>query len=153
MTVAGTAKQTENRDRLVIEGVYNDQPVSKEFIADQTYPYNGKTVSGQYIINNYWQNYYTQESANFMTNVNALRLRSVSLSYSLPKKVLAKTNNFIKNCTFTVSGNNLLLFTNYYGDPEVAAAGAGTIGSSSVGIDWCCVPALAGCNFGINLTF
>ncbi len=153
MTVAGTAKQTENRDRLVIEGVYNDQPVKKEFIADQTYEYNGKTVSGQYIINNYWQNYYTQECANFMTNVNALRLRSISLSYSLPKKVLAKTNNFIKNCTFTVSGNNLLLFTNYYGDPEVAAAGAGTIGSSSVGIDWCCVPALAGCNFGINLTF
>ena len=163
MTVAGTAKQTENRDRLVINGVQEDgkdangnviyKDVTKEFVAGGQYDYNGKKVSGEYIINNYWQNFYTDESANFMTNVNALRLRSISLSYSLPKKVLAKTNNFIKNCTFTVSGNNLLLFTNYYGDPEVAAAGAGAVGSSSVGIDWCCVPALGGCNFGINLTF
>ena len=45
------------------------------------------------------------------------------------------------------------LITNYYGDPEVAAAGAGAVGSSSVGIDWCCVPALAGVSFGVNLTF
>ena len=51
------------------------------------------------------------------------------------------------------SANNLLLFTNYNGDPEVAAAGAGVGGSSSVGFDYCGVPATAGMTFGINLTF
>ena len=164
MTMNGTAKQTENRDRLVITGVQEDgknaegkvqyKDVSQEFVAGQTYTYNGKTVSGQYIINNYWQNYYAKESANFMTKVNSLRLRSISLSYSLPTSFLKKaTANFVKSCVFTASANNILLFTNYYGDPEVAAAGAGVVGSSSVGIDWCCVPALASVNFGINLTF
>ena len=163
MTVNGTAKQTENRDHLVITGVQADgkdangntlyKDVTKEFNAGETYTYNNKTVSGQYIINNYWQNFYPVETANFITKVNSLRLRSISLSYSLPKSVLKGTNNFIKNCTFTASANNVLLITNYYGDPEVAAAGAGAVGSSSVGIDWCCVPALAGVSFGVNLTF
>ena len=164
MVKAGTAKMTGNRSELTITGVrpitdetgevtgYED--VSKTFRAGETYPYNNKTVSGEYIINNYWQTFYPQESANFMTKVNSLRLRSISLSYSLPQQLLANgTKNFVKGCVFTVSANNVLLFTNYYGDPEVAAAGAGSIGSSSVGIDWCCVPALAGVSFGVNLKF
>ena len=93
-----------------------------------------------------------KESANFMKKVNALRLRSVSLSYALPKSLLARTK-YIKACSLTATGTNLLLFTNYDGDPEVAAAGAGAIGSSSVGIDYCGVPATASLAFGVNLTF
>jgi ferric enterobactin receptor len=38
-------------------------------------------------------------------------------------------------------------------DPEVAAAGSGAVGSSSVGIDYCGVPATASFAFGVNLTF
>lgn len=163
MVKAGTAKMTENRETLTITGVQVDgtdddgnpiyKDVSQTFEAGKTYTYNKKTVSGDVIINNYWTSFYPQESANFMTKVNSLRLRSISLSYSLPKKLLSFTNGFVKDCTLSASANNILLITNYYGDPEVAAAGAGAIGSSSVGIDWCCVPALAGVNFGINLKF
>ena len=165
MVAAGTAKMTENRNELTITGVQPDQvddqgkvisykDVSQTFKAGQVYDYNGKKVSGEYVISNYWQNIYTQECANFMTKVNSLRLRNISLSYSLPQKFLkSATRDFVKACVLTASANNILLFTNYYGDPEVAAAGAGSIGSSSVGIDWCCVPALAGVNFGINVTF
>ena len=164
MVKAGTAKMTENRNELTITGVQADgkdadgniiyKDATQTFKAGETYSYNGKTVSGQYIINNYWQSFYPQESANFMTKVNSLRLRSISVSYALPQSFLKNvTNNFVKGAVITASANNVLLFTNYYGDPEVAAAGAGSIGSSSVGIDWCCVPALAGVNFGINLKF
>ena len=36
---------------------------------------------------------------------------------------------------------------------EVAAAGSGAVGSSSVGIDYCGVPATGSFSFGVNLTF
>ncbi len=161
MTVAGTSKLTENRDYLKVSGVVQtggtkDNPIYEdrtfEFESGKTYQYNGKTTSGETIINDYWQTYYARESANFMKEVNSLRLRTVSLSYEMPKSLLAKSK-FIQRAVFTATANNLLLFTNYDGDPEVAAAGSGVVGSSSVGIDYCGVPATASFAFGVNLTF
>ena len=163
MVATGNAKLTEDRDFLTISGVhktgtdadgnnvYSDVE-TYTFEAGKLYEYNGKQTPGEWIINNYYQTYYLRESSNFMKKVNALRLRTISLSYSLPQTLLAKTK-FIKGCTFSAVANNLLLFTNYDGDPEVAAAGAGSIGSSSVGIDYCGVPSTASFAFGVNLTF
>ena len=130
--------------------IYEDRTF--EFEAGKTYQYNGKEASGETIINDYWQTYYAKESANFMKEVNSLRLRTVSLSYEMPKSLLAKSK-FIQRAVFTATANNVLLFTNYDGDPEVAAAGSGVVGSSSVGIDYCGVPATASFAFGVNLTF
>ena len=84
--------------------------------------------------------------------MKSLRLRTISLTYDVPRTFLARTK-YIKRAAITASANNLLLFTNYDGDPEVAAAGAGSIGSSSVGIDYCGVPSTASFAFGVNLTF
>lgn len=157
MTVAGTSKLTQNRDYLCISGVQDDgnggyTPVTYEFYADQTYTFNGKTTSGSTIINNYYTTYYLYESANFMKKVNSLRLRTISLSYELPKSLLLKTK-CLERASITATATNLLLFTNYDGDPEVAVSGSGTVGSSSVGIDYCGVPSTASFAFGVNLTF
>lgn len=157
MTNAGLSKLTENRESLTITGVQEQadgtyKDVSKTFTADGTYNLNGAQVSGRHLIQKYYQSYYTQESANFMTDVNSLRLRSISLTYTFPDKWLEKSKVF-KRASISVTGNNLLLFTNYDGDPEVAAAGSGAVGSSSVGIDYCGVPSTAGMSFGVNLTF
>ncbi len=171
MVSNGTAALTEGRDRLEITGVHQtgtedvvgedgkvtqvpvySNPETFVFEAGKTYEYNGKLAPGEWIISNYYTDYYMRESANFMKKVNALRLRTISLSYSLPKSLLARTK-YIKACSLTATGTNLLLFTNYDGDPEVAAAGAGAIGSSSVGIDYCGVPATASLAFGVNMTF
>ena len=104
------------------------------------------------IIKDYYQNYYPKNTRNYITEVNSLRLRSVSLSYDFPKKWLQRVG-FVKRASVSVAATNLLLFTNYDGDPEVAAAGAGVGGSSSVGFDYCGVPATSGMSFGLNLTF
>lgn len=153
MTIAGTSELSANRERIEVSGVNTSgEYVTNVFEADKTYTYNGKETSGKVIIANYYQNIYPNESRNFMTEVNALRLRSVSLSYNVPKTWLAKTK-VIKRAMITASATNLLLFTNYDGDPEVAAAGSGVVGSSSVGIDYCGVPATASFSFGVNLTF
>ncbi|MDR1372005.1 MAG: SusC/RagA family TonB-linked outer membrane protein [Dysgonamonadaceae bacterium] len=161
LTENGMSTRTENRESLTITGVVNTgttaNPVYEDreftFQADQMYNMTGGLQSGRYIIQQYWASEYMKESANFMTETNWLRLRSVSLSYSLPKQILTKTK-VLKGCTFSFTGTNLLLFTNYKGmDPEASVAGSGVGGSSSVGIEYCNVPATAGISFGVNLKF
>ncbi|MCE5178521.1 MAG: SusC/RagA family TonB-linked outer membrane protein [Porphyromonadaceae bacterium] len=162
MTVNGMSKRTMERDQLTLSGVVQtggtaEEPVYEDktftFEADKTYDIGGTQTSGRNIIQNYWGTYYPRESDNFMVNTNWLRLRSVSLSYDLSRKILSNIN-FLERLTATVTGTNLLLFTNYKGmDPETSAAGSGIAGSSSVGIDYNGVPSSAGISFGLNLTF
>jgi TonB-linked outer membrane protein, SusC/RagA family/TonB-dependent outer membrane receptor, SusC/RagA subfamily, signature region len=157
MTLNGMSKRTMERDVLTLDGVVQtggtaDDPVYENktftFEADKMYDIGGTQTSGKNIIQNYWGTYYPRESANFMTNTNWLRLRSVSLSYRFPQNLLQRTD-FIKDVTATLTGTNLLLFTNYKGmDPETSAAG-----SSSVGIDYNGVPSTSGISFGLNITF
>lgn len=155
MDISGTSKfSADVRNRpLTVTGVNAaGEAVSNTWEADKTYVFNGQEMSGYNIIKNYYTSYYPKESSNYITKVNLLRLRSISLSYDFPQSILKKVG-FIKRASIMASANNLLLFTNYKGDPEVAAAGAGVGGSSSVGFDYCGVPATAGMTFGINLTF
>jgi hypothetical protein len=155
MDVAGTSKFSGDvrNQTLTVSGVdANGNPVSNSWNANSTYIYDGKEVSGLNIIQNYYQNYYPRETANYLTKVNLLRLRTLSLSYQFPKKWMDKTG-FIKRASISVAGNNLLLFTNFDGDPEVATAGAGVGGSSSVGFAYCDIPSTSGMTFGLNLTF
>ena len=138
---------------LTVTGVDADgNPVSNTWEANKTYIFNGVETSGYNIIQNYYQTYYPKETRNYITEVNSLRLRSISLSYDLPKRFLQRIG-FLKRASISVAATNLLLFTNYNGDPEVAAAGAGVGGSSSVGFDYCVVPATSSMSFGLNLTF
>lgn len=149
---AGTSNLTANRDEITIPGIMPDGTLNPTFKANETYTLNGATVSGKQFIQEYYSNYYLAESRNFMTKVNSLRLRTISLSYDLPKSILAKTR-VIKRAALTATANNLVLATNYHGDPEAAAAGSGVTGSSSVGVDYCGVPSCASFAFGINLSF
>lgn len=138
---------------LTISGVdESGNPVSNTWEPDKTYVFNGQTMLGYNIIREYYTNYYNKESSNWITDVNSLRLRSISLTYDIPKSALAKTK-FIKRASVTATATNLLLFTNYDGDPEAAASGSGVGGSSSVGFDYCGVPATASFSLGVNLTF
>jgi len=158
MTTYGMSKRTENRDKIVIEGVVADSDgkyIPKTFIyeAGKTYQVGDAERTGEYMIQQYYSDFYTKEASNFSTKTNWLRLRGISLSYSIPGTALAKTK-FIKGCTFSLAGDNLLVWTNYKGlDPENSVAGSGVTGSSSTGIDYCGVPSTASMSFGVNLKF
>lgn len=165
MTQNGTSKfSAEVRNQpLVISGVHQilddkkkvvgyTDPETYVFEPDQTYDFNNQKTSGYNIIKNYYTGSYNYETANWITDVNSLRLRTLSVTYNLPKKLLEKSK-VIKRASVSAIANNLLLFTNYDGDPEVAASGAGRGGSSSVGFDYCGVPAVSSFTFGVNLTF
>ncbi|WP_398454570.1 SusC/RagA family TonB-linked outer membrane protein [Sphingobacterium thalpophilum] len=165
LTTMGMSARSGDRDKLSISGVVKtgenpdktpiySETKTFEYEAGKMYKIGDKEVSGDYIINNYyWQSAYNLESANYMTKTNWLRLRSVTLSYSLPESVVKRIKG-VKGATATFTGTNLWLWTNYKGmDPETSAAGSGAVGSSSVGIDYNGIPALSGVSFGLNVTF
>ena len=152
----GMSDLTENRESLTLTGVQADgnggyKDVVYTFNANENYDMNGATISGKEVIQKYYTDYYYREGSNYITKVNSLRLRTLSLNYDVPKSFLKKLS--IKRASLTATANNLLLFTNYRGDPEASAAGSGVSGSGGVGIDYCCVPATASFAFGVNLTF
>jgi len=140
----GLAKVTENRGNTISFTGMSLNPateqyelVTREVVADERY----------------YRDIYLNNSLFFIEDVNWLRLRSVSLTYDLPGSLLAKMP-YMKGASITATGTNLLLFTNYSGmDPETSAAGAGVIGSGSVGIDYAGVPATAGFAIGLNVRF
>uniref|UniRef100_UPI0032178672 SusC/RagA family TonB-linked outer membrane protein n=1 Tax=uncultured Draconibacterium sp. TaxID=1573823 RepID=UPI0032178672 len=144
MTNAGISKVTENRGtEHTFEGVT---------INSETGEYE-PTTSTVVLDQNYYQNIYTAEAEPFITSVNWLRLRSASLSYSVPSSFCDRIG-FINGIDLSLSGTNLLLFTNYEGmDPEVSAGGSGILGAGSSGIDYCGVPATTSVSFGLNIKF
>lgn len=161
MDQAGTSVFTANarRNGITIAGVSGTPDANGNYVFSSTdykedgvYNVGGVMTSGHNVIANYFQNTYILDHSHYITKVNSLRLRSISLSYELPTALLAKTKA-IKRAVVTASATNLLLFTNYNGDPEVAASGAGAGGSSSVGFESCGVPSTATFSFGVNLTF
>ena len=139
VTVSGVVKNGDNWD-----------PVEYTYEAGKSYPINNVTYSGEAMIQKYWDNY-LDNSYNFITNVNWLKLRSLSITYDLSD--LVKKAGFIKGFSVTATGNNLFTITNYKGmDPEVSTAG-GTGGSGATGIDYASVPAVSSVSFGVNLRF
>ena len=154
LVINGLSKRTleNNRQSVTVTGVDSQtgEDFTQTYEADKSYVINGTTYSGKNMIQRYWSNY-ASNSLNFITSVNWLKLRSVSLTYDFSN--LLKNQKIIKGLSATVTGTNLATWTNYKGmDPEVSAAG-GTGGSGSTGIDYLGVPATASGAFGINLTF
>ena len=160
MVSNGVSKLTLLNDRqsVTLDGVMNTgtdaapvyEPYSVTYNANEKYTISGVEYDGKAMIQKYWSNYMSN-SYNFITDVNWLKLRSVSVAYDFTS--LIKGQNVIKGLSVSLTGSNLFTWTNYKGmDPEVSTAG-GTGGSGATGIDYASVPAVASMSFGVNLTF
>jgi hypothetical protein len=100
---------------------------------------------------NYYQTIYANQGYDFVEDGGWYRLRYATFSYKMPTKFLEKID--VKGLSFTLTGRNLLLITNYSGvDPEVSGSGAGVGGSGSFGFDNLGIPATRGVDFGLRLT-
>jgi TonB-linked SusC/RagA family outer membrane protein len=96
----------------------------------------------------YWSNNSNIDEANIQ-DASFIRLRDISLSYELPKKMLNKM--WIKGLLFSVSGRNIWLKTaaNFTGsDPETSLYGSG----NGQGITNFAVPSSKSINFALKLT-
>ena len=154
LVLNGLSKKTLLNDRqsVTLKGVSSGTgaDTTVTYNANQSYTIGSTTYSGTNLIQQYWSNY-AANSYNFITSVNWLKLRSLSLTYDFDG--ILKNQKIIKGLSATVVGTNLFTWTNYKGmDPEVSAAG-GTGGSGSTGIDYLGVPAVASFTFGVNLKF
>lgn len=154
MVLNGLSNKTLANDRqsVTVTGVNSvtGAEFNQTYNANQSYTLGSSTVSGYDMIQRYWANY-AANSYNFITSVNWVKLRSLSLTYDFSD--LIKNKKIFKELSATAVGTNLFTWTNYKGmDPEVSAAG-GTGGSGSQGIDYLGVPAVSSVTFGVNLKF
>jgi len=150
----GLSKLTTLNDRqsVTVTGVNSvtKADFTQTYTVGQNYTIGSATIAGANLIQQYWANY-AANSYSFITSVNWLKLRSLSLTYDFSG--ILKNSKVIKGISATAVGTNLFTWTNYKGmDPEVSAAG-GTGGSGSQGIDYLGVPAVRTLTFGINVSF
>ena len=142
----GIADYTANRRSYkVFEGVLADGTTNtKQVWLDQATGPDGVNYG-----EGYYRNIYRAISEPFVQDASWIRLRSASLSYTLPSKWLPK--KVIRSLTASVTGNNLILITDYYGlDPESVSADAGSNVDGASGFTY---PAARSILFSINVGF
>jgi len=141
LTARGLATSTLDRETpRVIAGVLRD---GKENSATPT-PNSIVVVPASQT------SYYTNISEELFIekNINWVRLKDVTLRYTLPGQLLKA-----RDASVFVRGTDLFLFTNYSGlDPVVNGNTAAVGGSGAAGIDYGNFPIPRGLNFGLRLT-
>ncbi|MEP6952363.1 MAG: SusC/RagA family TonB-linked outer membrane protein [Ginsengibacter sp.] len=127
MAAFGIAKYTENRDQTIVfpgvlaDGTPNTKPV---YLGQKLGPDGVDYGDG------YYRRVYRGVTENFVQDASWVRLRTISLSYSLPAGILK--GKFIQGATVSVTGNNLWISTPYNGfDPEASDAITGDLTASS----------------------
>ncbi|WP_276495679.1 SusC/RagA family TonB-linked outer membrane protein [Pontibacter litorisediminis] len=142
----GIAEYTENRNQTkVFEGVLSDgTPNTKEVWLGQ-----GIGPDGVDYGNGYYRNFYRGVSENFVEDASWVRLRSLTLNYSLPQKWFESI--FIRDASVSLTGNNLWLHTDYKGfDPETSFSPSG---SNVDGFSGFTYPAVRSYLFTLNVGF
>ncbi|MEX8548590.1 MAG: SusC/RagA family TonB-linked outer membrane protein [Mucilaginibacter sp.] len=144
LTRYGLSARTVNRQTpIVVPGVLKD---GKENSAAPT----ANTIQ----INPYYQNDYYKnaiESDFVERNISTLRLRDVTLSYTLPASLLGRQKVF-KSFGVYVTATDLFLITNYTGaDPEVNGTNSSTRGSGAAGFDYGTLATPRTISFGVSV--
>jgi hypothetical protein len=84
-------------------------------------------------------------------DVNALRMRDITLSYYVPQKALTRVK-FIKDLSVFVTATDVFLITNYSGiDPDSNGTTPATGGLGGYGIDIGNMGRPLGVNFGLRV--
>lgn len=136
---------TDRRSYRTFEGfLANGQPNTKQvWMGQRLSPDNVDYGEGYYRI------YYRNVSEPFVTDASWVRLRSASLSYRFPETWLPK--NAIRAASLSVTGNNLWLWTKYYGvDPESSSYDSGSNNDGSAGFTY---PSARTIMFTLNVGF
>jgi hypothetical protein len=147
MTAFGIAKYTENRDQTIVfpgvhaDGTPNTTPV---------YIGQGVGPDGVDYGDGYYRKIYRGVTENFVRDASWVRLRTVSLSYTIPPVWLKRS--FVKGATLSFTGNNLWLSTPYNGfDPEASDVSSGDLtASTQAGFTY---PQLKSYLFTLNVNF
>ena len=146
LTLQGKSMRTKDRETpRIIEGVLADG------LQNTATPTKNTIV----IVPYFQQGYYTSmpEEEFVEKDVNWLRLRDLTLTYTLPANMLKSLKAF-KSLGIFMTGNDLVLLTNYRGaDPSSNGNTAASFGVGGFGFDYGNLPTPTSFNFGIKATF
>ena len=142
LTSRGLSTRTNDRETpRVIAGVLRD---GKENTANPT-PNNIVVIPA--VQTSYYTN--ISEELFIEKNINWVRLKDVRLRYALPGRFLNA-----RDASISITGTDLLLFTNYTGlDPIVNGNTAAVGGSGAAGIDYGNFPVPRGVSFSFKIGF
>ncbi|WBL41614.1 SusC/RagA family TonB-linked outer membrane protein [Algoriphagus halophytocola] len=131
LSAFGKQEDSERRnDTVIFPGVLADgSQNSKEVWLGQGVGPDGVDYGA-----GYWRNYYRTTSENFVNDASFLKLRNITLAYSLQPAVLERTP--FRSARLSLAANNIILSTPWDGfDPESFSAGAGgnAIGFTGLG--------------------
>jgi outer membrane receptor protein involved in Fe transport len=145
----GTHADTETRgvETKTFEGVRGTRNASNEIVAE-----GGASNIEVTLDENWWRtgngSGFVGPSEQFIEDASWVRLRELTVAYSLPRNLLNKTP--FKRVEVGVTGRNLWLSTPYTGiDPETNLAGSGNL----QGLDYFQMPNTRSVNFNVNLGF
>jgi hypothetical protein len=146
LTSLGKSARTADRTTpLIVQGVLNDG-------LQNTATPTTNTIS---IIPYFLSSYYTTlpDEEFIQKDVNWLRFRDITLNYMLPQKVIHNIKG-LKGMSFFVTGNDLVLITNYNGaDPAVNSNNPGSVGVGGYGLDLGSAATPLSLSFGLRANF
>lgn len=143
----GMSKRSLDRETpRIIKGVLRDGLENSEN------PTQNNIVVVPYISTSYYSTAYN--TLDFIEkDINWIRLKDITLAYTLPKSVFENSKTF-KNASVFFTGTDLLLITNYKGvDPSVNGLSAASGGTGGSGIDYGSFGQPMGFNFGLRVGF
>jgi len=149
MYLTTRGKSTRNDDRTitrVVQGVLNDG------LQNSATPTKNTIAITPYDLQAYYTTRMPEEEF-IQKDVNWFRLRDITLNYTMPVKSI-RNLKFLKSLGFFVTGNDLILFTNYKGaDPAVSGNTAGTRGVGGFGFDYGNIATPISVNVGLRASF
>jgi TonB-linked SusC/RagA family outer membrane protein len=146
--LTGLGKSRRTADRMVprvVKGVLNDG------LQNTATP----TVNTIVVIPYFQSTYYTTlpDEEFIQHDVNWFRLRDITLSYRVTQKNILGIKA-LKGLSFFVTGNDLIVLTNYHGaDAAVNANNPGTRGVGGYGLDLGSAPTPLSLSFGLRANF
>jgi ferric enterobactin receptor len=147
MNINGAGLKTLDRERpRVIKGVLQDG------LENTDNPTVNTIAITPYFRSSYYNGIFAE--ADFIEEVNWIRMRDISLGYTLPAKILKRQKAF-KSLSVYVIATDVFLITNYSGmDPNVNVLNSSnTKGYGGAGIDYGAIPTPRAYGAGIKLSF
>ena len=146
LTGLGKSARTVNRNTpLIVNGVLNDG------LQNTANPTVNTIVINPYFSSAYYTGLPDEEF--IQKDVNWLRLRDVTLNYTLAESALRHVKG-LRGMSFFITGNDLILITNYHGaDPAVNSNNPGTGGVGGYGLDLGSAPTPLSLSFGLRASF
>lgn len=144
--VTGLSTRTLDRETpRVVRGVLRDG-------LENTDKPTVNTIQVTPITRNDFYNTAYVESDFIERDINWLRLRDVTLNYTVPQSILNRQKVF-KSASVFFTGTDLFLLTNYTGaDPAVNGLNASTGGSGAAGFDYGTIAVPRGLSFGVRVS-